>query len=171
MTTETQNYDLPKYYTTKRILRGLAIAFGAYLMLNLICLLSFQIASQISYFEKRKANTNDTFDTAIAFAYALAYNQLDEAKSYVAPNKWAFIESWPTRHLTISHQCKDDADPDLGPSATGGSESMTLFLVQDCPDYFYMLTVAEIVFKRVDNKWQVSDWSEICEKTKEERCY
>lgn len=123
-----------------------------------------------------KANPNDADDTIAAFAYSLAFNKLDGTKSYVAPDKWPFLDSWPTHHDAIPLDCKYPSDPDDGPFWIGGwddgthTTSVSFRFSLDCPDYFYSFHI-DGDLKRVDNKWQVVDWSELCERTTEERCY
>jgi len=154
-------------------LLDLAIMFLAVLLVTLLCVFVFQVP----YWPKFKANLNDAHDTIEAFAYSLAYNKLDQVKSYVSPDKRTFIDAWSKDHQAISLDCKEPDDPDLGAFWISSFDESTQMLSisfhfnQDCPDYFYRFSIREVNLKRVDNKWQVMDWSEICEVTKEERCY
>jgi hypothetical protein len=172
MATENQNYVSEKSSKKKGAWRSFAIFFTIILLVILACMFVFQILD----WAKFEANPNNAYDTIQAFAYSLAYNKLDGVKSYISPSKWAFIESWPTRHEAISSHCKEPTDPDDGPSWMSSFDDNTQLLSmyfsfnQNCPDYFYMLRISAKL-KRVDNKWQVIGWSEICERTTEEQCY
>ena len=124
------------------------------------------------------ADPNNASDTIQAFAYSLAHNKLDEVKSYVSEDKWAFIDTWSTRHQAVSPDCKDLEDSDVGPFWSSSFDdstqmaSITFFLNQECPDSFYMFRISDAKLKRVDSRWQVMDWSEICERaTEDEQCY
>ena len=124
-----------------------------------------------------KANPDDAQDTVQAFAYSLAHNKLDGVKSYVSPDKWTFLDTWSTRHQAISLDCKDPTDSDVGPMWISSFDdstqvaSITFFLNQECPDSFYMFRISDAKLKRVDAKWQVIDWYEICEQAAEEQCF
>lgn len=148
------------------------MVFVALLLVILLCGFVFQIFHWLKF----KANPNDAYDTVEAFAYSLAYNKLDDTKSYVAPDKWTFIDSWSNRHRAISPFCHYPSDPDDGPFWMGGFDdgthmtSIYFHFSKDCPDYFYTFRIS-VDLKIVDSKWQVIDWSELCERTTEERCY
>jgi hypothetical protein len=145
---------------------------GIVLAIISICLFASQ--SNGSKFE---ANQNNPEDIAQAFAYSLAYNKLDNVKSYVTSDKWAFIDSWSTQHQPISPDCKDPNDVDLGPvtmssyDSTNHSVFISFFFNQECPNYYYTFSVGGMLVELVDNKWQISEWDEICEDTLEEQCY
>jgi hypothetical protein len=156
----------------KLALLDFAIVFLAILLVFLLCVFVFEVP----YWSAFKANPNNSYDTIEAFAYSLAYNRLDGTKSYVSPDKWAFIDTWSTDHEAISLDCKYPDDPDLGSFWISSFDdikqtlSISFSFKQDCPRYFYVFSISADL-KRVDNKWQVMDWSEICERTTEERCY
>ena len=161
---------------TPNIVRGcLASSIAFVLMLLGVALYGFIFPSP--YRSNFKANPKDAQDTVQALAYSLAYNQLDGMKSYVSPDKWAFIDTWLTRHQALSPDCKAPEDSDVGPmwasSFDEGTQvaSITFFLNQRCPDSFYTFRISDTKLKRVDGKWQVMDWLEICEGTAEEKCY
>jgi hypothetical protein len=81
------------------------------LVVSVLCIL----ALQNPYRSVFKANPDDAQGTVEAFAYSLAHNKLDGVKSYVSEDKWAFIDTWSTRHQAISPACKDPMDGDVGP--------------------------------------------------------
>jgi hypothetical protein len=149
-----------------------AIVATALLLVFLLCVFVFQVP----YWPALVANPADANDTVEAFAYSLAYNKLDGVKSYVAEDKWSFIDSWSTHHQAIPQSCNYPSDPDDGPfwmsSFDDGTQTRLIYFSfsQDCPNYFYVFRISADL-KQVDNRWQVIGWSELCERTTEERCY
>jgi len=148
-----------------------------FLALILSCL--FTLQANGSEFE---ANPHSSRDTVQAFAYSLAYNKLDNIKSYVSHDKWEFIDSWSTRHKPVTPDCKDPDAVILGPSASYSSDPMNQSHLnynfdfnQECPNYDYTFSVTGVLVDFIDSKWQISEWDKICEETIkqviEEQCY
>jgi hypothetical protein len=116
------------------------------------------------------ANENDPADVALTFAYSLPFNEMAEMKSYLVQENWEFVEKWPEIHEAVSKECHIPWDPDFeyfmfGGQDNGGSSSARLFYNYDCPGYWYTFYVYELELKRVDGKWQIVRWKEICEDT------
>jgi len=172
MATDIQNSIAKNSSKKKAVGVSLAIVLAVLLAMILLCLLAFRIYKWSTF----KANPNNAYDTVQAFAYSLAHNKLDGMKSYVSEDKWTFIDTWSDHHQAISPACKSPSDPDDGPFWMGGFDdgthttSIYFTFNEDCPDYFYMFRISADL-KRVDNKWQVIGWSELCESAIEERCY
>ena len=172
MATDNQNYNAAKSPKTNasRVIFIILLTFP--LATILLCVLAFRIAEWSTF----KANPNNANDTVQAFAYSLAYNKLDVVKSYVSEDKWTFIDGWSKHHQAISQDCKSPSDPDDGPfwmsAFDDSTQTMLIYFSfnEECPDYFYMFHI-DADLKRIDNRWQVIGWREICERTTEERCY
>ena len=114
------------------------------------------------------ANENDPGDVALTFAYSLPFNEMAEMKSYLAQENWEFVEKWPEIHEAVSKECHIPWDPDseyfmFGGEDNGGSSSARLFYDYDCPEYRYTFYVDGLELKRVDGKWQILRWKDICE--------
>jgi hypothetical protein len=147
---------------------------AGFLVIILLCLFALRIYKWSTF----RANPNNAYDTVQAFAYSLAYNKLDGVKSYVSEDKWTFIDDWSTQHQAISSHCKSPSDPDDGPFWMGGFDdgshiiSVYFDFREDCPGYFYSFRI-DANLERVNNKWQVTDWTILCERgrTLEEMCY
>jgi hypothetical protein len=172
MTTDNQNSVSENSPKKKAAGVSCPIMLAGLLAMILLCLLAFRIYKWSTF----KANPNNAYDTVQAFAYSLAYNKLDGLKLYVSEDKWAFIDDWSKHHQAISSDCKSPSDPDDGPFWMGGFDDSTqkmsvhFTFYEDCPDYFYMFRI-NADLKRIDNKWQVVGWNELCERVGEERCY
>lgn len=151
----------------------LAIVSMAVLLLISLCVFVFQVP----YWPKFKANPNNADDTVEAFAYSLAYNRLDGVKEYVAEDKWTFLDAWSKDHPAIPVDCKEPDDPDPGSFWVSSFDesrqmhSISFAFRQDCPEYFYTFSISKVALKRVDHKWTIFDWVEICEETTERNCY
>lgn len=122
------------------------------------------------------ANQSDAADTTQAFAYSLAYNKLDNVKTYVAEDKWGFIDSWTLNHEAVSTECKDWDHP-WEPGMVGVCDpesnicSVAYWIDYNCPEYSYTFMVdANLEFR--NKKWEITSWTDICEtKGEVEKCY
>jgi len=131
------------------------------------------VVSQIQHLYPPKnvflVDKNEPYDVALAFAYSLPYNKINEMKSYVAQEKWEFLDNWTKIHSPISKKCRYPWDPDfhgammVGGNDVGGSSSVSLFYTYDCPNYSYWFNFSGLELKLLDGKWQIVDWEEICE--------
>lgn len=119
------------------------------------------------------ADESDSFDVARAFAYSLSLNKMDGMKSYLAREKWEFVNLWTEIHKPISKKCHYLWDPDLRGMAVGGSDStdsisISLYYIYDCLDYGYKFEINMLRLKLVDKKWQIVGWEKICEQRDED---
>jgi hypothetical protein len=167
----------PQIRSQKKSVRKLfLLSCGAFsLLLTIYCL--YALYTIVNFKESRfVAIRSNPFDTAQAFAYSLAYNRLDTVKTYVAKDKWDFIDSWGSTHEAISSECKNWDNPSGvefagSPGIDGKTYIATYWIFHDCPEYGYALTVS-IELKLSDNGWEITNWTEICEtKGAEEKCY
>lgn len=140
--------------------------------LPLVAIFVFITLLILSIFPPRNiflADKNEPSDVALAFAYSLPFNKMDEMKSYVVQEKWEFLDNWSEIHAPISKKCRYPWDPDFqntmmfGGVDHGGSSSVSLFYTYNCPEYGYWFDLSELELKLINGKWQIVDWEEICE--------
>ena len=114
------------------------------------------------------ADQSHSFDVAYAFAHSLSINSMDEMKSYLAEEKWSFLNGWINVHEPISKMCHFPWDPDLRGIGVGGSKtpdsiSISMHFIYDCPNYGYKFEFRSLELKLIDEKWQITNWEKICE--------
>jgi len=171
MTIENQNGTSRKS-SSKRILWAVLVLMVVVLSIIIFRLFTFQDEDT-----RFIVDLNNPENMVSTFAYSLAYNKLDNVRSYISKEKVDFIEFWSEHHHIDISKCKIPHDLDLSPvmmrsyDETIEAFRISFFFHRDCANYFYSFHVSDVVVERIGNKWQISDWKEICESTTEEYCY
>ena len=114
------------------------------------------------------ADQSNPSDTAAAFAFSLAHNQLEGMQSYLVEEKWLLIATWPQTHEALSDSCRFDWDPDFqGYTAVGGlsrdrtEANFDLWFNYVCPNDSWKEMSVDVSLRLIDGKWYIVEWHKL----------
>lgn len=103
-------------------------------------------------------------NVAASFVEAMARNDYEKAKSFVATEEQVEIETWIREHEVFScNYLKMSDSVGYSKNETRSRWNYIASIYCDDSDKLYCFGIADIVIEEVDNRWIITDWGNVCE--------
>jgi hypothetical protein len=108
---------------------------------------------------------NNPGSVAELFVKSLMTNDIETALALVATDKRSEIELWVSKHhpYHCGNFAYDTGAASSGISLAGGIWNYGVNFQCDDPIKPYCISVTDIYVIKEDNKWQITDWTVVCE--------